>query len=80
MAKTNLDIRAYITAHGYTLGDVSEFLGISQPKFSVRYMMDELTEEDKVKLRSTVDRMAQDGYTRVQKKKKSHAASARRRA
>ena len=62
MAKrsTNLDVRAYATSKGLTLGDISKHMGITQPQFSVRYMGYELPQETKDMLFAVIDEVSNE--------------------
>lgn len=64
---TNLGIRAYAMSKGYTLGDIARYLGKTPSWFSMVYMSREMSEEDKEDVLGIIDRMAADGYKKVQR-------------
>ena len=63
---TNLDIRAYAMRHGFSLSEVAKYMGIPNSTFSVRYMFNELSREDKKTLYKVIDRMVEDERQRIQ--------------
>ena len=66
--RTNLDVRGYAALHDVRLGEIAEHMGITHSTFSIKYMSEELSKEQKNMLKRMIDQIERErnDYRRIQ--------------